>query len=53
MDRRPAAILHIGALPISIEIKHAQADSPNGNVVMFVRTARPKRRTKVKTPKRR
>jgi hypothetical protein len=44
MDRRPAAVFHIGALPISIEIKRARLDSPTGNVVMLVRTAVPKRR---------
>ena len=46
MDRRPAAVFHIGALPISIEIKPARRDAPTGNVVMLVRTATPKRGSK-------
>ena len=46
MDRRPEAVFHVGALPISIEIKRARRDSSTDNVVMLVTTAPPKRSPK-------
>jgi hypothetical protein len=43
MRRREWTMLHVGAMPISIEIRRARRDARTGNVLVLVETAKAKR----------